>query len=51
MAEIMLGKSSLLGEMGDYDDYRDDWAFEGEGSYMHGHSKEIQTGKKYTVES
>jgi hypothetical protein len=26
------------------------WAFEGERSYMDGHSKEIQSGKKYFVE-
>ncbi len=37
MAEIMLGKSSLLGDMGDYD--YSSLAFEGEGSYVDGHSK------------
>jgi len=34
MAEIVLGKSSLLGDMGDYD--YSSLSLEGEGSYMDG---------------
>ncbi len=38
VAEIMLGMSSLLGDMGDYDDYSSlIEPFEGEGSYRDAH--------------
>jgi len=47
MAKIMLGKSFLLGDRVIM--ILVAWAFEGKGSYMDGHNKEIQSGKKYIV--